>query len=119
MKPKIALFASTMLNSATNAHFFHWATDSYSKHVALGDYYEGIVDLVDSYVEAAMGIYGKIEDFPNQSHQPAEPVAYLKSLQLFIRDARPDLPKDPELVNLLDGIADLVDTTVYKLVNLK
>jgi len=119
MKHKVAVFASTMLNSATNAHFFHWSTDSYAKHVALGDYYEGIVDLVDAYVEAAMGCLGKIEDFPNQSHQPTEPVAYLKSLQAFVREARADLPKEPELVNLLDSIADLIDSTVYKLVNLK
>jgi len=81
----------------------------------LGDYYEGIVDLVDAYVESAMGIYGKIEDFPNCYHEPKEPESYLVSLKSFVKDAVGDLPKDNELVNLCDAIADLIDSTVYKL----
>ena len=119
MNDKVALFASTLLNSATNAHFFHWSTDSYAKHVALGEYYDGIVDAVDAYVEAYMGCYSKIEDFPECSHKPRDPVAYLKSLQVFVREAKVDLPKDTQLVNLCDAIADLIDLTTYKLVNLK
>lgn len=119
MNDKVALFASTLLNSATNAHFFHWSTDSYAKHIALGEYYDGIVDAVDAYVETYMGIYSKITKFPACHHEPKEPVAYLKSLQKFVKEARSDLPKDTQLVNLCDAIADLIDTTVYKLVNLK
>lgn len=115
MEKKVALFAATLLHSATNAHFFHWSTKSYSKHVALGEYYDEIVDAVDAYVECYMGIYGKLGSFPNCYHEPKEPLKYLESLQSFIKDAKPDLPKDSELVNLCDAIADLINTTVYKL----
>jgi hypothetical protein len=114
-----ALFAATLLHSATNTHFFHWSTDSYSKHKALGNYYDEIVELTDDFVESYMGKYGKITRFPTTYHQPKEPVQYLKSLQGFVEEARKDLPQDSELQNIVDAIADLINSTVYKLVNLK
>ena len=119
MKENVALFAATMLHSATNTHFFHWSTDSYSKHKALRQYYDGIVPLVDAYVEAYMGCYDKITTFPSVYHQPKEPIAYMQSLQKFIKEARNDLPQDEQLCNLMDAIADLVDSTTYKLRFLK
>jgi len=114
-----ALFVATLLHSATNTHFFHWSTDSYSKHIALGEYYDGIVDLTDAFAEAYMGKYGKFTAFPSVYHQPKEPVKYLESLQNFVTDARQDLPQDSELQNLIDEIADLINTTTYKLKFLK
>ena len=114
-----ALFAATLLHSATNTHFFHWSTDSYAKHIALNEYYDGIVELTDNFVEAYMGKYEKITSFPSAYHQPKDPVKYLKSLQAFVEAARVDLPQDSELQNLVDEIADLINTTTYKLVNLK
>lgn len=118
MEKNVALFAATLLHSGTNAHFFHWSTNSYAKHVALAEYYDAIVDAVDDYVEAYMGIYSKIDKFPSAYHQPTDPVKYLESMQNFIREARSDLPQDSQLMNLVDAIADLVDSTVYKLKNL-
>ena len=114
-----ALFVATLLHSATNTHFFHWSTDSYSKHIALGEYYDGIVELTDSFAEAYMGKYGKFTTFPSVYHQPKDPLKYLESLQNFVSDARQDLPQDSELQNLIDEIADLINTTTYKLKFLK
>ena len=119
MNENMAMFAATMLHSATNTHFFHWSTDSFSKHMALGTYYDEIVGLVDDLVEAYMGCYEKITSFPSTYHQPKEPVKYLESLQNFVADARQDLPQDSELQNLIDEIADLINTTTYKLKFLK
>ena len=87
--------------------------------MALGEYYDGIVELTDAYVEAYMGAYDKITTFPSVYHQPKDPVNYLKSLQKFVAEARQDLPQETPIQNLIDGIAELIDTTVYKLVNLK
>ena len=119
MNDNVALFAATLLHSATNTHFFHWSTDSYAKHKALRSYYDNIVDLVDAYVEAYMGCYDQITEFPNVYHQPKDPIKYLQSLQKFIKEARNDLPQDEQLCNLIDAIADLVDSTTYKLRFLK
>jgi hypothetical protein len=87
--------------------------------MALGEYYDGIVDLTDAYVEAYMGAYDKITKFPSVYHQPKEPLAYLQSLQTFVKEARADLPQDEQLCNLIDAIADLIDSTTYKLRFLK
>jgi hypothetical protein len=119
MNDNMALFAATMLHSATNTHFFHWSTDSFSKHMALGDYYDGIVDLTDNLVEAYMGCYSKITTFPSVYHQPKEAVKYLESLKNFVSDARKDLPQESQIQNIIDEIAQLIDSTLYKLRFLK
>jgi len=119
MNENMAMFAATMLHSATNTHFFHWSTDSFSKHMALGAYYDEIVDLVDDLVEAYMGCYEKIESFPKVYHLPKDPVAYMDSLKNFVDDARKDLPQETQLQNIVDEIAQLIDSTLYKLKNLK
>ncbi len=114
-----ALFVATLLHSATNTHFFHWSTDSYAKHQALGTYYDEIVDLTDQLAESYMGKYGKLTAFPSVYHQPKDPLKYMESLQNFVADARQDLPQDSEIQNLIDEVADLVNTTAYKLKFLK
>jgi len=114
-----ALFVATLLHSATNTHFFHWSTDSYAKHQALGTYYDEIVDLTDQLAESYMGKYGKLTAFPSVYHQPKDPLKYMESLQNFVADARQDLPQDSELQNIIDEIADLINTTAYKLKFLK
>lgn len=119
MQENCAHFVATLLHSATNAHFAHWTTDSFSKHSALGEYYDEVVDLVDGFAEAYMGKYGKFTQFPNVYHQPKDPVQYMESLQKYVADGRQDLPQDSELQNLIDEIADLINTTTYKLKFLK
>ena len=119
MNDNMAMFAATMLHSATNTHFFHWNTDSFSKHMALGSYYDEIVGLVDDLVEAYMGCYEQIKTFPSVYHQPKEAVKYLESLKNFVDDARKDLPQETQIQQIIDNIAQLIDSTLYKLRFLK
>jgi DNA-binding ferritin-like protein len=114
-----ALFLATMLHSATNTHFFHWSTGSYAQHKALAKYYDGVVPLVDQLAESYFGKFGKIVNFPSVYHQPKDPIKYMESLQNFVADARQDLPQDSELQNVIDEIADLINSTTYKLKFLK
>jgi len=97
----------------------HLSTDSFSVHQALNTYYTEIIDLVDQYAEAYMGRYGQIKKWPQEFHNAKEPVKYLESLKDFVEDARKDLPQDSELQNLVDEIADLINSTLYKLRFLK
>jgi DNA-binding ferritin-like protein len=115
MEKSMALFLATLLHSGTNTHFFHWATKSYAKHKALGKFYENIIELTDDLAETYFGIYGQITDFPATYHQPKEPLAYMQSLQRFVKEARSDLPMDSEIVQLIDNIAQEIDTTIYLL----
>ena len=115
----VAMFAATLLHSSTNTHFFHWSTNSYSQHKALGNYYDEIIELVDDYVEAYMGCYEQIKSFPSVYHQPKEPLKYLESLKNFVKEANKDLPQEQELVNIVAEIQQLIDSTIYKLKYLK
>ena len=114
-------FALNLLHSGTCAHIYHWQTTSYSAHKALGKYYEAIPDLVDGLVETYMGrngIFGKV-DLEHEVYMDKEPLAYFKALQNYVDDTRKDLPQESEIQNLVDGITDLINTTIYKLENLK
>lgn len=87
--------------------------------MALGEYYEEIIELVDSFTEAYQGKYGQIEEYPEEYDFIREPLKYLESLQDFVAQSREHLPQDSELQNIVDEIADLINSTVYKLKFLK
>lgn len=114
-----ATFVSTLLHSATNAHFMHFQAESYAEHKALQKYYEAIPDLVDDFTEAYQGCYDKIKSYPDEFHLAKNPQKYLKSLSEFVEEIRKELPKDTQLQNIIDSIAQLIDSTLYKLRFLK
>ena len=115
MKDAAADFVVTLLHSATVTHLMHLQTKSYSKHVALGAYYEGIVDLVDSWTEAFQGNHGVIESYPDTHGIETQPLAYMDDLCEYVEKQRKKLPQDTPLQNIVDEIAQLIDTTQYKL----
>ena len=119
MHDEMATFVGHLLHSATVTHFQHWSTSSYAQHVALQAYYDGIVDLTDQLAEAYMGKYEKLTRFNVEFINSSDPVTYLSGIKGFVGDARQHLPDDSELQNLIDEIADLINTTLYKLRFLK
>jgi DNA-binding ferritin-like protein len=114
-----AVFVSTLFHSGTNAHFMHLQTDSYAKHVALNEYYDTIIELVDKWAEAYQGAYSIIKSYPKDFHLATDPVKYITGVKAFVKDIRDELPKDSELQNICDEIADLIDSTLYKLKSFK
>ena len=115
MNEEVSEFVATLLHSSTVTHFMHWSTDSFAKHMALGEYYAQIIDLVDQFAEAYMGRYEQLKKFPDEFHLEKDPVKYLDNLKDFVEEARKELPQDTELQNLVDEIADLINSTLYKL----
>jgi len=114
-----AAFVSVLFHSATVTHFMHLQTKSFAQHMALGEYYDAIVDLADKWAEAYQGCYDIITGYPKDFHLATDPVKYLTQIKEFVNDIRKDLPQDSELNNLVDGIADQIDSTLYKLRFLK
>jgi len=115
MNEEVAEFVAQLLHSSTVTHFMHWATNSYAKHKALGKYYEQIIELVDQYAEAYMGRYEQLKNFPEEFHSEKDPIKYLEAMKNFVAEARKELPQDTALQNLIDEIADLINSTIYKL----
>ena len=50
-----------LLTLQNQLRIFHWGTDSYAEHKALGETYDALNDLIDEYVETFMGIYGRVK----------------------------------------------------------
>lgn len=117
----VGYFIGTLLHSATITHFMHLQTTSYAAHVALGTYYDEIVDLVDAVAESIQGCYGEIiSDYPNMfSNVSIEPLEYMTMLKEFVSENRQNLPQESNIQNEIDNIATLIDSTLYKLRFLK
>lgn len=59
------------MNLSSNVNFFlglqsqlkinHWQTKGYARHQAFGGFYDAMDELIDKYVEEAMGKYGRFE----------------------------------------------------------
>ena len=114
-------FTMCLLHSVTNAHILHLSTQSYAEHKALEGFYTEIGDLVDSFVESFQGKFGLLHDYIADYKLPGQPIAYLTYLKDEVQTLRraPNFPQDTELQNIVDEIADLINSTIYKLRFLK
>jgi len=117
----VMTFVMCLLHSVTNAHILHLSTTSYSTHQALGNFYAEIGDLVDGFVEAFQGKYGLLTNYTTNYEQPSDPIAYMNYLKAEVEKLRrdPKFPQDSELQNEVDNIANLINSTLYKLRFLK
>ena len=97
----------------------HLQTKSYSEHKALQKYYENVIDIVDRWAEAYQGRYEVIADYPSDYHIAKRPLAYIEQIKDFVDKIRKVLPDDTQLQNIVDEIAELLDSTCYKLKVLK
>ena len=113
---------SYLFHSRTQAHIFHLQTQSYAEHMALNIYYDGIVPLIDGIVEAYQGKYGIVKGYSNfnlmEYNNTQQVVAYLEALCKAVYEVYQST-EDTNIQNLLDGITDLIKSTIYKLQNLR
>lgn len=120
----VSEFIGALLHSATITHFMHLQAQgegSYAKHIALGDYYDGIVDLVDGLAESIQGAYDIIIEpySPSFGNVSSEALEYMQSLREYVRNKRTLMPQDSEIQNDIDSIATLINSTCYKLLQLR
>jgi hypothetical protein len=87
--------------------------------MALGAFYDGIGDLVDAFVEAFQGKYGLLTKYPATAvlMPDMNPIDYLEYLKTDVQTLRRanGFPQDSELQNEVDNIANLINSTLYKL----
>lgn len=100
------------------AHSAHLNSKSYAKHMALGDFYDGVIDLADSLAEAYQGRHGLIGPITRKSVKKASDItAFLESSLKEIEDCRYECVSrtDSTLQNIIDEIIALYLSTIYKL----
>ena len=99
------------------SHIEHWKTNSYSRHQALCEYYDEVVDALDKFVEAYQGTFGIIGDVAGQEKDVAK---MIHDDIIWLNENRSQLAKGvPALENILDELTALHMKTLYKLENLR
>ncbi len=115
---KCADFVGLLFLGRDVAHSAHLNTRSYAKHMALQGFYEGIVDLADSFAEAYQGKYGLIGGITLQSAKKTANIVEFLQDQLDEIEANRYKVVDKDctaLQNIIDEIVGLYLSTIYKL----
>ena len=101
------------------AHFEHWRTKSFSQHMALGSFYDDIIEALDALVEAHQGVNGLIGNIPAPETK-SDCLKTLKADAEWIETNHEDIcGGNRALANLLDNVTGTYLSTIYKLENLK
>ena len=122
MNKELEKLVSYLLHSRTQIHIYHLQATSFAEHMALGDYYENVVALIDGLVESYQGKYDIIKSYDSfelDAYKSGEQViTFLKALGKKVEDVQAST-KDTYIQNQLDTITELINTTNYKLRFLK
>lgn len=104
------------------AHFEHWRAQGvggYARHVALGEFYDGVIDALDTLVEAYQGAFELIGTVPAPKTKAEDIQAILIEDAGWIEKNHEAICKGNRAVaNLIDGVTGIYLTTTYKLRNL-
>lgn len=103
----------------TAARLLHLTTRSYAQHMALGDFYDGLVDLVDQYAEVYMGLDNALRSFPSVKPPSGQAIELLEDYLTSVQAEASEDHDSEALKNILAEIEALTARTLYKLRNLK
>lgn len=106
-----------MFEARNAAHLAHWKTKSYSAHVALGDYYDNLIDTLDKYIEAHQGALGVIGEVPGEVENASKTIH--DNIIWLTKNREKVAQNVPALENILDELTSLHMSTLYKLENLR
>lgn len=102
------------------AHMAHLTSRSHAQHLALGDFYTGLTDLIDTYAEVYMGLEQEIPAYPRiKALDYTDPAELIDDYLALIRREMKDDKDSQALLNVLAGMEELTARTAYKLKFLK
>lgn len=121
------------MNLSTNVNAFlsiqiqfkilHWQTKGYARHMAFGEIYDQLDELVDEYVEVAMGKWGRFvvdENLNTIVYKNLSEINMIDFLQefkgkLYMITNELNQEKDTDLLNLKDEILAKINKLAYLL----
>ena len=115
---KCADFVGMLFLARDVAHSVHLNTRSFSKHMALGTFYDEIVDLADKFAEAYQGKHGLIGPISLMNARKTS------NITEFLQDQVDEIEKvryevcdktETALQNIIDEIVAVYLSTIYKL----
>jgi hypothetical protein len=102
--------------------FLHWQTFGDAKHKTYGKIYDGLDDLIDDFVEAMMGKYGRPEFEPEfglmfQDMSSLSMQNFMDGITEFLVDMTNQLDEkyDTDLLNLRDEMLLLINKSKFLL----
>lgn len=112
----IGKLIATLFLSRDVAHREHLKTTSYAAHMALGDFYDEVIDLADKLAETYQGRHGVI-DIPFLSAESDQAIdgqleSHLNAVEYMRAHA---VGEDSTLQNIVDEVVALYLQTLYKL----
>lgn len=120
-----AELCSELLNAAVSVHALHLkvsGSGSYAAHKALGEFYDAIPGHADAVAEQYQGATEKLLDLPigasRRYTDVADCIDHLRTLTSKVNNLQAMMPYS-EIVNQLDEIKSLMNTTKYKLIFLQ
>lgn len=117
----VSNFFSKLFESREMAHIYHLQVKDKgpAPHLALNDYYEGVIDLIDNLVEVWQGQYEIVENYDTidtKDTNSKEKIEYFTELAQFIKTNRTCISmEDSHLHSIIDEIVALIYKTLYKL----
>jgi len=123
---KIEEYFGTLLGSVDVIHEAHLAVDKHNTHIVLQEYYEEATELVDAIIEGYQGVNTVIKEkyvnlFADRKITTnTDAIAYFKEFVEVVRKGRDELFDKTYTENwaLVDDLLILVDSMLYKLINL-
>lgn len=108
-----------MLEASAQAKVFHWQTSSFAEHEAMGEFYDGFNDLMDKFIEAYQGCYGRIMlgcELEVKPYTMDAPMTFMSEFKDYVSgEARMLVMGNTALLNILDEIKALAEQTLYRL----
>lgn len=112
-------FLSVLNSAKQQAVFWHNQTESYPEHKALNEFYDNISGKLDALVESVAGIYGRPVGYsvvePVDYTSIDDTISYFKNLYQFVETSRKEIYKETWIQNQIDGISELIASTLYML----
>lgn len=119
---KVEEFVSKVLFARDRSHLAHWKTRNFSEHMALGEFYESVLDLIDTFVEQYQGYYNELLNVSLTVDEVALDIKTLLDRQVeWIESNRYEVCETDEtaLQNTIDEVVRQYQHTLYKLRFLK
>lgn len=124
-KPHMGALIADFLESVTSVHKAHLkitGAGSYAAHTAMGGFYDEISGLADTIAESYQGATETLLDIPLAQQasftSAAECVNFLNGLYQKV-NAMQKVCEHSEIINDLDNVKSLINSTKYKLIFLK
>jgi len=112
----ISELAAKVFATRDIAHREHWKTTSYASHIALGNFYDDVIEAIDAVIENYQGTYGRIDYFEVETEKVPDIVGYLTECADWIESNRSELCQGSESIgSQIDILTSVYTRTVFLL----